>query len=165
MFSCFNSINWLRKLILFGFISLLIACQDNKKILCRCRGSTMGTTYSVKVVGSVLETQNLKNEIDQRLSDINAIFSTYIASSEVSRINQSAERRVFVSEQFEFVIHLSRQVYDLSAGAFDVTVGSLVNLWGFGPNGPSNGVPDLKDIQSALSRTGFHRLHLADGEL
>ena len=165
MFSFFNSINWLRKLILFGFFSLLIACQGNKKDIVSLQGSTMGTTYSIKVVGSVIETQNLQYEIDQRLSDINAIFSTYIASSEVSRINQSADRRLFVSEEFKFLIHLSRQVYDLSAGAFDITVGPLVNLWGFGPNGPSNGVPDLKDIQSAMSRTGFHRLHLADGEL
>jgi len=62
-------------------------------------------------------------------------------------------------------LDISRQVYEFSGGAFDATVGPLVNLWGFGSEGSVNGVPTHSAIELAISQTGFHRLVILNGEL
>jgi thiamine biosynthesis lipoprotein len=60
------------------------------------------------------------------------------------------------------VLSLSSEIHHLSGGAFDPTVGPLVNLWGFGPSGPRNGVPADEEISQAMARAGFTRLALQE---
>ncbi|MBT4492058.1 MAG: FAD:protein FMN transferase [Gammaproteobacteria bacterium] len=158
-----NSTNWWLKLIVFGLFMLLFGCSEDVEPAIEIRGSTMGTTYSVKVISTGFNQESLKKQIDDRLIDLNDVLSTYIPTSELSKLNRNERDEVIpISEDLRNVLEMSRKVYDLSGGAFDVTVGPLVNLWGFGPEGPTNGIPAAEQIETARSTTGFNRVLLSN---
>ncbi|WP_219906791.1 FAD:protein FMN transferase [Enhygromyxa salina] len=100
-------------------------------------GSTMGTSFTVVLAGEGLERaglEQLQAEIDAELASVNAQMSTYLDDSELSRFNAAgAGAAVEVSADLLEVVALARQVNERSGGAFDVTVGPLVDAWGFGP--------------------------------
>ncbi|MGB0723372.1 MAG: FAD:protein FMN transferase [Gammaproteobacteria bacterium] len=124
-------------------------------------GATMGTTYSVKVVdlpGSV-DVDSLRSDVDGVLRDINAMMSTYDPASELSRFNTHAGNDWFaVSPEVVEVIMEARRVSELSGGRFDVTVGPLVELWGFGAPDTGNAVPSDQAVRDARARVGFEKL-------
>ncbi|MEN8174336.1 MAG: FAD:protein FMN transferase [Pseudomonadota bacterium] len=122
------------------------------------QGETMGTGYSVKLAIHQHEpaAAGLKERIDARLEEINRQMSTYRQDSEISVFNSRARTDPFpVSADFVRVAELSRNVAELSDGAFDPTVAPLVELWGFGP-APSAGLPPARaDIEAAVAQVGF----------
>ena len=153
-----TSIVWLRNLTLITIsISLLSGCEDGRSSTVEISGKTMGTTYHIKVVSDEIDPGTLKMAIDEQLIQLNQVFSTYIPDSELSLMNRSAGE-IQVSSELMKVLSLSSEIHNLSEGAFDPTVGPLVNLWGFGPSGPRNGVPNDEEIGQAMARTGFTRL-------
>lgn len=95
-------------------------------------GSTMGTTYSVKYLDT--EGRNLQAQIDSLLVAFNMSLSTYIPESEISRFNREGSHR-YETPFFYPVLERSKEIYKNTGGAFDPTVGPLVNAWGFGPEG------------------------------
>ena len=128
-------------------------------------GATMGTNYAVKAVHVPpdVDTDQLKTAIDGVLKRINDRMSTYDRNSELSRFNQSRSIDwVSVSSSLLMVMREALRVSELSEGAFDVTVGPAVNLWGFGP-GPARGrIPSVAQIQMAVAKVGYERLHVRD---
>jgi thiamine biosynthesis lipoprotein len=134
-------------------------------------GKTMGTTYTVKVVGDYfgengLSEENLGASIDAELVRLNSLLSTYDETSELSRFNQAGISESFpVSVELLEVLHISGMIYEQSNGAFDVTVGPLVNLWGFGPTPSQDVVPSDEAIANAMDRTGFELLKVGNGTL
>ena len=94
----------------------------------------MGTIYTVRIVGPVHEPEAFQGEIDRRLEEINDQMSTWRPDSELSRFNRYRESDWFpVSPATATVIAESLRISVATDGAFDVTVGPLVNLWQFGP--------------------------------
>ncbi len=155
-----------RLLLALYFAGLLAGCSDPETTQSVIDGRTMGTTYQVKVIDAVVDEAQLKRDIDQRLEAVNAVFSTYIPDSEISQLNQRTDDTpVAVSDDMLELLTLSQQIHALTGGAFDVTVGPLVNLWGFGPDGPRNGVPDQAEIDELLAHTGFDLVDLTGGVL
>src|SRR5690606_39047517 len=75
--------------------------------------------------------------------------------SELSRLNQS-DTLIFESPYLLPVLKESRMVYEMTEGAFDPTVGPLVNVWGFGPEGPQSS--DSLEIKSLLPLVGFDKV-------
>ncbi len=123
----------------------------------------MGTSYAIKYVGD--EVQGLSAEIEQELVRLNKIFSTYDPASEISTLNNSSVgEQMEVSDELAAVLMTSRKIHELSGGAFDITIGPLVNTWGFGPDGPRHGVPAEEKILAAKSNVGFEFLQL-DGRV
>jgi len=125
----------------------------------------MGTTYSVKFrkPAAEIDINKLKQNIDGRLDAINAIMSTYLPDSELSKINRAgAGQWVPISEELYLVVAQALAVSAASRGAFDITVGPLVNLWGFGPTGRPQQVPDEETIKSVREHTGYHKVHLQE---
>jgi len=119
----------------------------------------MGTTYTITVHGaSADELVGLPAEIDARLRSINKAMSTWDPDSEISRINQTpATQEVTVSEDFQRVLSAALSLSEATAGAFDVTVGPLVNLWGFGPAARDQ-PPDASALEEARRRVGYRNL-------
>jgi thiamine biosynthesis lipoprotein len=102
------------------------------------RGPTMGTDFTIVLPGPSdgwdrAELERLQAQIDAELEAVNAEMSTYLVSSELSRWNRApAGKPVEVSPHLLEVVRLAKQVSERSGGAFDVTVGPLVDAWGFG---------------------------------
>ena len=125
------------------------------------RGSTMGTTWSVIYAepGTGEAPEALQADIELELVAINATFSTYIPDSEISRINAAVtDDALPVSDSFAQVLDAALAIYRASGGAYDVTVGPLIELWGFGSGPGSDGVPSQAAITAALERVGSQQL-------
>lgn len=121
---------------------------EGKKI--ELQGSTMGTTYSVKYLDE--ERRNFQPGIDSLLEVFNLSHSTYIPESEISRFNREALLK-YESPFFYPVLKRSKEIYEKTGGAFDPTVGPLVNAWGFGPEGVQT--PDPGRVDSLLQLVNF----------
>ncbi|WP_194776700.1 FAD:protein FMN transferase [Pararhodonellum marinum] len=116
-------------------------------------GSTMGTSYNVVYLDE--KRRNFKSSVDSLLVELNKSLSTYIPNSEISRFNQQ-DSLVYASPFFFPVLEKSRDIYQWSEGAFDPTVGPLVNLWGFGPEGPEK--KEDASVYERLRLVGFDQL-------
>ena len=123
----------------------------------------MGTVYNVRVVGSATESSvaALQQQVDLRLAAINQQMSTYLPDSEISRFNVHVGDDWFsVSAETALVVAAGQQVSRDTQGAFDVTVGPLVNLWGFGPAGRIGEMPTDQAIAECLGRVGYALLEV-----
>ena len=126
-------------------------------------GTTMGTTFSIKVpnLPDGIDAERLKAEINAELKSINETMSTYLTDSELSLLNRNRSTDwIGVSDQLAGVLAEALRVSELSDGAYDVTVGPLVNLWGFGPEEVKQTVPDLDDIQARMKMCGYKKIRL-----
>ncbi len=124
-------------------------------------GRTMGTTYSVKIVDlpDSVDSSRLEQVFQARLQTVNGQMSTYQVDSDLSRFNRSsAVDWVTVPDALRTVVDVARSVTARTGGAFDVTVGPLVNLWGFGPGNQNPRVPAATEIEQTLQRVGARHL-------
>ena len=130
-------------------------------------GSTMGTSYQVKVAtDQSLDKEALEIEIEGELAWINRIMSTWLPDSYLSVFNRSLiGQSLPVPDELIRVLRLSKLIHQLSDGAFDISMGPLVNLWGFGPDAVSNGIPTEAQINEARLKTGIHHLLMQNGNL
>jgi len=155
------------KLVLFtALVISLSACfpsNPSKNMEVLLQGRTMGTTYNIKVVATkerVIEL-NLQQQIDDALKQVNQEMSTYIPTSEISQFNQSiTTESVEVSAGFSRVLEESIRLGKLSEGKLDVTVGPLVNLWGFGPEQRPEILPSEEILAATKMRVGLQNLVL-----
>ena len=127
----------------------------------------MGTVYSVRIVAPTdepsLDLQGLNEQIAARLDELEEHFSTYRPDSEISRFNALAGQGWFpVSPVFLDVLRQAESASGLSGGAFDPTVGPLVELWGFGAGEDSGLIPQREDLEQLLPSTGYMHLQLRE---
>ncbi|WP_338883028.1 FAD:protein FMN transferase [Xenorhabdus sp. TH1] len=157
-------INW--GALLFAMM-MLAACGGPKQQ--NLNGQTMGTYYSVKYVAdaSTPAPENLQKEIDRLLEEVNDQMSTYRPNSELSRFNQSREvNKPFpVSAATAKVVKEAIRINKLTEGALDVTVGPLVNLWGFGPEGRITKAPTDEELAMRRTWTGIDNLSVEGNNL
>lgn len=128
-------------------------------------GPTMGTRYNVRYVASPAEiaasSGHWQQAIDDRLAEINRQMSTYDPQSELSRFNQLTTDEWFdVSSETATVVAYALEVAKDSGGAFDPTVGPVVNLWGFGPDADPETLPTDEQITAALDRVGYQSVEV-----
>ncbi|MBC8867973.1 MAG: FAD:protein FMN transferase, partial [Planctomycetes bacterium] len=96
-----------------------------------------------------------------RLKYINDRMSTYLPESEISRFNQTQNDDWFeVSPETAAVLGEALEISEKTAGAFDVTVGPLVNLWSFGPEGRHEEIPTDDEIEKAKADVGFRHVEV-----
>nr|WP_072100670.1 FAD:protein FMN transferase [Yersinia rohdei] len=147
-------------------ILLLTGCGPEQINL---EGKTMGTSYSIKYVSnsSAPDSEKLQQEIDRELELVNDQMSTYRPNSELSRFNQSrvVNTPFPVSVATAKVVREAIRLNRLTDGALDVTVGPLVNLWGFGPEGRPTSVPTDADIAKRQQWVGIDKLAVEKGSL
>ena len=158
--------NLLPTVFIATLIIVLSGCfpsNDSGKTEVLLQGRTMGTTYHVKVVSTVehVDTLKLQEKIDNVLRQVNQEMSTYIPNSEISLFNKSTSTKpVEVSVGFARVLAESIRLGELSGGKLDITVGPLVNLWGFGPEHRPDKVPSDEVLAKTRARIGLSNLHL-----
>ncbi len=147
-------------------VFLLSGCANNgsvEKYPFSYSGPTMGTSFSIKVseLPDGIRVKHIESLIQRRLTKINQLMSTYMKDSELSKLNalQSVESR-FISPDLYTVITAAQEISDLSGGAFDVTVGPLVNLWGFGSDKMRTQAPDAEEVRKTLKNIGYDKIVL-----
>jgi len=128
-------------------------------------GKTMGTVWRVSLAGIESERKaELQQRIQQRLDADDAELSTWKADSVLSRFNQSRDLSPQpVSENMADIVTTSLRIGRKTGGAMDITVGPLVNLWGFGPTKPPGHTPDAAQIAAARAQTGLQHLRVVQG--
>lgn len=142
----------------------VIGCAEPPPKRVKLSGATMGTTYSVVFLpGSQVSVsdQVLQLQIDNRLVHINQVASTYIDDSELSLLNQHSDSSAFpLSEDLRYLLQESVAINRVTLGALDVTVGPLVNLWGFGPDKKPSKIPTEQQVEQARVISGIDKLQL-----
>ncbi|WP_027246012.1 FAD:protein FMN transferase [Leisingera daeponensis] len=129
----------------------------------RLSGQTMGTTYSVIAIGEHLDQEALAAEVEATLAAVNAKMSNWDPASEVSTFSAARSTApVRVSPEFAHVLAAANDVHEKTGGKFDVTLGPLIELWGFGPRKPEDPVPSDAAIAKALEGVGQARLLTLD---
>ena len=146
------------------FLSLLssiiaIGCSSEDSLLSSydLRGNTMGTTYNVTLVEPPTDTnlEQLQVSIQGKLEHIENIASTYRANSELSRFNANPSTEwISVNPEFCDMIAAAQDISETTGGAFDITVGPLVNLWGFGPPQSEDELPTDEEVAAAQLKVG-----------
>ncbi len=144
----------------------LAACSPATRPLV-LEGATMGTRWSVRTgelprgVGAV----ELRAEIEALLDTVNAEMSTFRDDSFVTRFNRAPPGTVLTAPpSLAEVLRTALAMAADSAGAYDVTVGPLVNVWGFGPEGRRNEPPPADLVEAARARVGWQRLRFDAAE-
>lgn len=138
------------------FIAFIFSCSKpaNKKII---SGYSFGTSFSIQFEKNNDE-NTIKNKIDSLFKIVNNSFSTYISDSDISKINRG-DSLLVVDDHFKKIFLKSYEIWELSQGFFDPTVGSLVNAYGFGPENKIKNF-SKKQLDSLIELTGFSKVSL-----
>jgi len=124
----------------------------------------MGTFASVSVPAAA---QDALPDCFSKTSTIFAgcdrLLSTYIETSEISRINRlSGSRPVVVSHRTAELLKLARHYGDISNGAFDISITPLMRLWGFREGEPPTSLPASADLEELLPLVGYRAIELGE---
>ena len=122
-------------------------------------GQAMGTTWSVQIADP--PTGDIQSEIQKQLNIVNALMSTYQPDSEISRFNRTDTQPFKISTQTQDVLSMAMTLFEDSNGAFDITVGPVVNAWGFGFP-PSLKNPTESDLEEMREYVGSNHLTLSE---
>jgi len=130
----------------------------------RFGGPTMGTTYTATVAAPGLSAAGraaAREAVRLALDTVELRMSTYRPDSELSRLNRHAADTPFaLSPDAYAVFALAQEVAWRTGGVFDVTVGPVVDAWGFGPS-KLNRIPSAQELATLGGRVG-HRMLVLD---
>lgn len=127
-------------------------------------GNTMGTNYTVRYRhgGKLPDETAVQAGLERVLEEVNRQMSTYREDSEITHFNRmsAAEGSFPISPDFAEVVAEALRINRISNGALDVTIGPLVNLWGFGPEKSTHTEPTQAQIRAILPAVGVDKLQL-----
>ncbi len=154
----------MRHLIALASLLFVTGCLfDTEPDVVSLSGETMGTTFNITAIGDDLDEAALSEAVQETLAQVNAQMSNWDPNSEVSTFSASASTDPMpVSDEFALVVEAANEVHAKSEGTFDVTLGPLIELWGFGPRKPEDPVPADAEINAALDQVGQARLLTLD---
>src|SRR6056297_854996 len=138
------------KVLFLGLVALFLSCAPKEIVKNQTWGNALGTTYSIIYIAD--EELDYQQEIDSVFHVLNQSMSTYIPSSDISKINEG-DSTIVVDDMFKEVFDVSSKVHEASNGYFDPTIGVLANAWGFGP-GEQLELDSLR-VDSLLSYVGW----------
>ena len=152
--------------VLLALLVLLSACNDQAsqaKYPFHYSDAIMGTSFSIKAssLPETIKPEPLKQDIKSLLDALNAELSTYEPESALSLFNkQQTSDWQTVPESLLTVLTEAQRISQLSNGAFDITVGKLVNLWGFGTEPMNFAAPKDSLLNETLAMTGYQHLFI-----
>ncbi len=124
----------------------------------KLRGSVFGTSYSVIYDSNV----NYEKQFDSLFYVINKSLSTYQTNSDLSKLNRGED--VFIDNHFINVYDASKSIFDSTEGAFDPTVGNVVNAWSFGADKAIKDLNRVK-IDSLMAFVGFNETTRSENKI
>lgn len=154
-----------RRSFLILSTAAVAACNAEREAL-ELRGGTMGTSYNIVALpaGKTIDEQALEGAIRTTLADVNNQMSNWDANSEISRVNAAPAGETHrLSAALARVMQSAESVHRASDGRFDVTVGPLIDAWGFGSGAASPHVPADEVIAAAMQVSGQDRVLTLSG--
>jgi len=136
-----------------------LGCNQVQKII-TVSGPVFGTSYSVKYYSN--SSLNFESQFDSLFYVINKSMSTYQVNSDISKINRNED--AIVDQHFINVFEASKEIYNETDGAFDPTIGAVVNAWNFGPEGNIEHLDSLK-IDSLMLSVGLNNVKQVDNKI
>lgn len=127
----------------------------------------MGTSWCVKLVASSrADLHAMHAQIQARLDRVVAQMSTWEADSDISRFNRSiAGTRRQLPREFFTVLACAVEIARESDGAYDPTIGALIDAWGFGPAQDGHRIPCEDELESARAESGWQRISLQSDDM
>jgi len=151
----------MKKITLIALLISLISCKSTKEELKTIDGNAIGTTFSIRYLDS--SSVKFEGKIDSLISLVNKSVSTYISSSDISKVNKG-DSTIVIDEFFKEVFLKSERIYNDTNGDFDPTVGVLVNAWGFGPGDAIKDLDSAK-VKELLKFVGFNKVKLVNNRI
>jgi thiamine biosynthesis lipoprotein len=144
-------------LILYFLFFSIVSCEKEVKNT-KLSGAVFGTSYHVIYNSEI----NYQAQFDSLFYVLNKSMSTYQANSDISKLNRNESN--IIDKHFAKVFHASEAIYKSTEGAFDPTIGSIVNAWDFGPEGKIANLDSLK-IDSLMLSVGLNKVKLVDNKI
>jgi len=156
--------------LFFISIFLLVGCSEKQADLVRFQGDVFGTTYSISYPPqeNIAEKEQIQQKVTARLQEIDNLMSTWNEDSQLSRFNRlAAGKSMRVDPDLIAMLVLSKVMNKISEGAFDITVGPIVNLWGFGPRQQEreSALPSEEQLRAAQAHIGIDNLQMSGNSL
>jgi FAD:protein FMN transferase len=148
-------------IVLIGVLIYFFSTATDDGPYISMAGFTQGTTYHMTYQSPSGDSLELKEEVDALLARFDQSLSSYIDTSNLSLINRNITD--LADPYLEEVFAEARRVYELSGGAFDITVGPLVDAWGFGPGQKLETTPEVVD--SLMQFVGMDKVRIRDGRV
>jgi thiamine biosynthesis lipoprotein len=139
---------------------LVVACKEEKKQnTTKLQGAVFGTTYHITYLNKV----DYQKSIDSLFNLVNKSLSTYMPTSDISKINQG-DTTVVVDDMFVEVFEKAKRIYKETDGYFDPTIGRLIDAYGFG-SGKEKKDLTSEEIAALMENVGFDKVRLQDRRL
>lgn len=152
-----NSVKHLILCSIFSLFVLSVFFSCNKEALPAQTQLHLGTVCTINLFES--GSTDLYSKMFQRLKSIEQVFSVRIADSALSQVNQSAGiAPVTVPQEVIYVLQEALRIAERTSGAFDPTIGPLVDLWDIG--GDNSQVPSQEAIERAISLVDWRLVEL-----
>ncbi|MGC1204836.1 MAG: FAD:protein FMN transferase [Flavobacteriaceae bacterium] len=155
----------MKNIILFLFGISLFTCKHTPNKVevesfqnTKLEGSVFGTFYQVTYDSET----NYEKQFDSLFFVINKSMSTYQTDSDISKLNRN--ETVEIDAHFKKVFEASKKIHQETEGAFDPTIGALVNAWDFGPEGKIENLDSLK-IQNLMQSVGFDKVSILENKV
>ena len=142
----------------FSLLFILVFLSCSSKDIEVHTGNALGTFYNIKYERFNIDPLKLQDGIDSIFFEINNSLSTYMPNSDISRIN-NGDTLLRVDNHFRKVYEKSKEIWKLTNGYFDPTVGSIVNAYGFGPE-KDNIKVDTFIIDSLMDGVGMDKIKM-----
>lgn len=150
--------------IVILLLALALCAEGRSRRFFSDTGNIFGTYYNVKIQTRTA-VPGLKEEIQKEFALVNQQMSVFEKKSEINKINAlDAGEELEISDELALLLNTAQRIYKESGGAFDPTVGKLVNLWGFGVDGKHN-IPEDSALKNELKYVGMDNIVLEDNVL
>lgn len=148
-----------KALVVVGLVAAACSCNTNKNQKIQFSGKAQGTYYAVTYYDS--RGRDFRSSIDSLLTEFDNTASLWVDTSVIRRVN--ANENMCVNPLFADLFAKSQGISKATDGYFDITVGKLVNAWGFGFSEAAN--VDAAVIDSLKQYVGYDKLAIHNDTL
>jgi len=152
----------MKKILFIHILFIFYSCTNpSQSDVVKLQGNALGTTFHITYISS--NHKDFSYSVDSIFENINKSMSTYISTSDISRIN-NGDASVAVDHNFQEVFKKSMRIYKETNGVFDPTIGILVNAWGFGPKKSLKNIDSLK-VHKLLKLVGLNKVKIINNKV
>ena len=147
---------WLMSFLFLLLVNTPLCSQTTKFIFQRPK---MGSPFIISVFADdSMKVLPIIEKAFHRVDTLNQIFSDYIETSEISKLDKKTKDWQIVSPDLYLILKISERAYKDSEGAYDVTVSPIVKIWRKARK--SKSMPDKEILNAALTKVGFKNIDI-----